>query len=166
MWRWQPVVVISAWYAGIHRVFQRAGGGEHSGQLCGRLWAPGWTDGLWIPSDDRQQDPAGVSHLERHTDWQTPMVKKTKNQNPTVFLTHLLQIHHSGRCQAGGRKVQGAYHSHQRSVLEVRGDQIQEERGLYWCDWVHQCTGKINTILKKNECNRFAVAFLIADLTQ
>lgn len=68
IWRWQPkmviiqsVLVCSAWYAGVHRVLQRAGGGKHSGQFCGCLRAAGWTDGLWIPPDYRQQDPTGVS---------------------------------------------------------------------------------------------------------
>ena len=66
--------VCSVCYAGVHRVLQRAGGGEHSGQFCGRLRAAGWADGLWLPTDYRQQDPPGVrlpththTHIHTHT---------------------------------------------------------------------------------------------------
>ena len=49
--------------AGVHRVLQRAWGGEYPRQLCGGLRASGWADGLWLPPDHRQQDPTGVRHL-------------------------------------------------------------------------------------------------------
>lgn len=144
--RWQSLSRAVFFFAGIHRVLQRAGGGEHPGQLCGCLWAPGWIDGLWIPSNDRQQDPTRVSYLDRQDRFslKTLLVKKMKNPRHLYSeLTHFLQIHHSAGDKAGGCKIQGANHSHQRRVLEVRGDQIQEEWGLHWCHWVHQCTGKV-----------------------
>ncbi|KAM9610857.1 AP-1 complex subunit mu-2 isoform 3-T3 [Morphnus guianensis] len=46
---------------GLLRVLQGAGGGEHPRQLRHHLRAPGRADGLWLPADHGQQDPAGVS---------------------------------------------------------------------------------------------------------
>uniref|UniRef100_A0A8B9SEN8 Adaptor related protein complex 1 subunit mu 2 n=1 Tax=Apteryx owenii TaxID=8824 RepID=A0A8B9SEN8_APTOW len=47
---------------GLLRVLQGAGGGEHPGQLRHRLRAAGRADGLRLPADHGQQDPAGVHH--------------------------------------------------------------------------------------------------------
>ena len=42
------------------RVLQGTGGGEHPRQLCGHLRAHGRDDGLWISTDNREQDSPGV----------------------------------------------------------------------------------------------------------
>lgn len=40
------------------------------------------------------------------------------------------QIHHAGRSQAGHGRSAAPCHGHQRRLLEVRGHQVQEERGF------------------------------------
>lgn len=70
-------------------------------------------------------------------------------------LYFVLQIHNSGRCKAGGGKEQGPHHCHQCGVLAVGGHQIQKEWGFHWCNWVHQCTGKMKSGLQFSFTNSF-----------
>ena len=51
------------WRAGVQGVLQGARGGEYSGQLCDGVRTDGRGHGLWLPTDDRQQDPARVRTL-------------------------------------------------------------------------------------------------------
>lgn len=100
VWRWQSLCWAVFFLAGVHRVLQRAGGGEHPGQLCGCLWALGWTDGLWIPSNDRQQDPTRVSNIDRQDRFslKMPLIKKMKILN-SLFADTSLRKGQSWRLQ-------------------------------------------------------------------
>lgn len=68
---------------GLYRIFQGARRRVHSRQLCHHLRTSRRDDGLWLPSNNRIQDPSRVHH---------PGIPQARDPGPTTHCRHKCRL--------------------------------------------------------------------------